>query len=70
MTTAGPAVPVCAPATAPGLFHGVLATVLLWLTLARSRRDLASLDDRALQDIGIDRATAYEESQKPFWRAF
>jgi uncharacterized protein YjiS (DUF1127 family) len=60
-------------ASAPSLPLRAVARVALerlfvWLTLARSRRDLAQLDDRALRDIGIDRATAIEESSKPFWR--
>ena len=47
----------------------LLERIFVWVTLARSRRDLAGLDDRALRDIGIDRATAAEESAKPFWRS-
>ncbi len=38
-----------------------------WLTLARERRLLAQLDDRALHDIGLSRADADEESRRPFW---
>lgn len=48
----------------------LLESVFVWITLARSRRHLAALDDRALHDIGLDRATAIEESSKPFWRTF
>lgn len=48
----------------------VVETIFLWITLARSRRDLAALDDRALRDVGIDRATAAEEASKPFWRYY
>jgi uncharacterized protein YjiS (DUF1127 family) len=29
---------------------------------------LATFDDRALADIGVERATALLESEKPFWR--
>ncbi len=36
--------------------------------LARQRRDLASLDARALQDIGLSRADVEGELAKPFWR--
>ncbi|QQS15018.1 MAG: DUF1127 domain-containing protein [Rhodospirillales bacterium] len=36
--------------------------------LARSRRALLTLDDRMLRDIGVDRATARDEGEKPFWR--
>ncbi len=35
--------------------------------LARSRNQLAQLDERLLRDIGIDRATARYEATKPFW---
>lgn len=35
--------------------------------LARSRHQLAQLDERLLRDIGIDRATARFEAAKPFW---
>lgn len=34
----------------------------------RSRRDLLALDDRMLKDIGISRADAFREGDKPFWR--
>ena len=43
--------------------------VLLWQERARSRRDLAALDDRMLRDIGVDRATAEREAGQVFWRA-
>ena len=39
-----------------------------WQEQAQSRRLLATLDDRMLADIGIDRATAAKESSSPFWR--
>jgi len=35
--------------------------------LARSRNQLAQLDDRLLRDIGVDRATARFEASKAFW---
>ncbi len=37
--------------------------------LRRHRRQLRNLDDRMLQDIGITRREAREESQRPFWDA-
>ncbi len=40
-----------------------------WQDRAAERRRLLALDDRILVDIGIDRATAIAEAQKPFWRA-
>jgi uncharacterized protein YjiS (DUF1127 family) len=38
-----------------------------WFTLARERRALARLDERALHDIGLSRADAEEEARRPFW---
>ena len=35
---------------------------------ARSRRDLASMPDHILKDIGLSRAQAQAESEKPFWK--
>ncbi len=43
--------------------------ILVWITVGRTRRMLATLDDRTLQDLGLDRATAAEEYGKPFWRS-
>jgi uncharacterized protein YjiS (DUF1127 family) len=42
--------------------------LVLWRERARSRRLLAAFDDRMLADIGVERATALHESEKPFWR--
>lgn len=39
-----------------------------WQDRAAQRHALAELDDRLLQDIGIDRASAKSEAAKPFWR--
>ena len=38
-----------------------------WFTLARERRALAQLDERALHDMGLSRADAEEEARRPFW---
>ena len=35
--------------------------------IARSRRQLAQLDERLLRDIGLDRATARYEADRGFW---
>ncbi|WP_245574080.1 DUF1127 domain-containing protein [Neptunomonas japonica] len=35
----------------------------------RSRRELVTLDRYALKDIGISRADALLEANKPFWRS-
>ncbi len=35
--------------------------------IRRERQVLATLDDRILRDLGIDRATARHESSRPWW---
>ena len=39
-----------------------------WRGRVRGRRFLASLDDRALRDISLDRADVETESTLSFWR--
>lgn len=41
---------------------------LVWLERARQRRQLRELSDHMLRDIGVTRADAWAESEKPFWR--
>ena len=45
-----------------------VAQLSLWRERARSRSVLATLDDRMLRDVGVDRATADTESRTRFWR--
>jgi uncharacterized protein YjiS (DUF1127 family) len=56
---------------AVALLAGVVAAgfehVLNRAELARSRRQLAQLDERLLRDIGLDRATARFEANKGYW---
>ncbi|MCC7047148.1 MAG: DUF1127 domain-containing protein [Alphaproteobacteria bacterium] len=40
-----------------------------WQERARARRLLADIDERLLADMGIGRAEAFVEAEKPFWRA-
>ena len=42
--------------------------LLTWRERARQRRQLRSLNDRMLRDIGITRADVLAKSSKPFWR--
>ena len=42
--------------------------LLLWQQRARDRRQLASLSDHMLRDIGLTRADVFAEASKPFWR--
>ena len=43
-------------------------TLLTWRERARMRRQLLTLDDRLLKDIGVTRTQAFGEAEKPFWR--
>ena len=60
--TFGRAVALLAGAVAVGFEH-----VVTRAELAKSRRQLAQLDDRLLRDIGLDRATARFEATNSFW---
>ena len=41
---------------------------LAWLERARQRRQLQSLNDHMLKDLGLSRADVDGEASKPFWR--
>jgi uncharacterized protein YjiS (DUF1127 family) len=45
------------------------AVLTEWSQRIRSRYELLSLDERQLSDIGLSRAEAAAESDKPFWEA-
>jgi uncharacterized protein YjiS (DUF1127 family) len=51
-----------------GAIGGVMAALGEWQRRRRSRAQLATLDERMLQDIGLSRADAWFEINKPFWR--
>ena len=53
----------------PDFLARLLATVRLWRRRARERAALAQMDERALHDIGLSRASAVFEINKPLWRA-
>ena len=65
--------PVLAHADIASVPHGtirkMLATLRIWHRRARTRRQLLTLDDRMLADIGVDRIDASREAAKPFWKA-
>jgi uncharacterized protein YjiS (DUF1127 family) len=48
--------------------HSPLPTLREWRRRVRDRRQLGSLSDSMLEDIGISRAEAEYLSNKPFWR--
>jgi uncharacterized protein YjiS (DUF1127 family) len=60
--TFGRAVALLAGAVVVGFEH-----LMTRAELAKSRRQLAELDERLLRDIGLDRATARHESDRGFW---
>lgn len=49
-------------------FMHLLDALAAWQERAAERRRLLGLDDRMLRDIGLDRASAFDEGGKPFWR--
>jgi len=49
----------------PSLLGAVPRLFGVW----RQRRVLETLDDRALEDIGVTRAEAAAEARRPFWDA-
>ncbi|HYH22019.1 MAG TPA: DUF1127 domain-containing protein [Azospirillum sp.] len=47
---------------------GVADTVATWNERRRQRLALVSLPDHLLSDIGVSRADADHEAEKPFWQ--
>ena len=54
----------CRPARVSRL-GAIRNAIAVW----RQRRDLARLDDRALDDIGLSRTEARREARRPIWDA-
>jgi uncharacterized protein YjiS (DUF1127 family) len=54
---------------AHNITRGLPGLIGEWIHRIESRRELASLSDCALRDIGITRVDAINEASKPFWRA-
>lgn len=46
---------------------GLTVVVLRWEMHHRTRKSLAKLDDHLLKDVGLSRAAAEQEWDKPFW---
>jgi len=55
--------------TVTGVLRRLGTRVVAWQERARMRRGLAAMDDRLLRDIGLTRAQAHREYDKPFWRS-
>jgi uncharacterized protein YjiS (DUF1127 family) len=48
-------------------FAAAFVMIRNWIERTRQRHALAGLDDQMLRDIGITRAEAARECDKPFW---
>lgn len=59
--------PLAASPPAAFRFTDLADLVLTWLEVARQRRQLASLDNRMLSDIGFSNADVERETDRPFW---
>jgi uncharacterized protein YjiS (DUF1127 family) len=46
-----------------------VARLLHWHDTARQRRALLALSDHMLKDVGITRADAEREANRPFWQS-
>ncbi len=51
-----------------GTFAAVADTIAIWRRRSRERRELASLDQRTMRDLGMTASQAAFEANKPFWR--
>jgi uncharacterized protein YjiS (DUF1127 family) len=61
--------PALAPAGIAALLNGAAGMLRLWRSRRRERRVIRRLDDHMLRDIGLDRFTAEQVGQRPFWKA-
>ena len=50
-------------------FARVRQAFATWRRRMRDRANLTRLDDRDRRDLGLSRAAAQDEVNKPFWRA-
>ena len=55
--------------TVISLFARAMDSLGAWRVRARERRQLSGLSDVMLKDIGVSRADASKEFEKPFWRS-
>lgn len=52
-----------------GLLDKVTGTIALWIQRSASREQLARMDLRLAEDIGLTPGDVMREVNKPFWRA-
>ena len=61
--------PAATPQPSWSLILGsIVATLHEWRRRRVARRELASLDERMLRDVGLDPGTVYYEASQSFWR--
>ena len=53
--------------TTPRPQFAILGWLFTLMAVSRSRTKLAELDDALLNDIGVTRAEALKEAQRPIW---
>lgn len=58
-----------AASTRQRLLVDLVAMFERWLERRRERRALLRMSEGMLKDIGISAADAWQEGEKPFWRA-
>ena len=51
-----------------GTYTAFNEVLKLWRRRARERRELATLDARTIQDLGLVPSAIQFEANKPFWR--
>lgn len=51
----------------PDILRLVFSRIAVWNRTRRTRKQLADLSDHELQDLGLTRAAALQESLRPFW---
>ncbi|MGK9232711.1 DUF1127 domain-containing protein [Inquilinus limosus] len=51
-----------------GFARFLLRLAALWLRRSRTRRQLWTLSDHELCDLGLERYAAHREALKPFWK--
>jgi len=54
--------------TLAALPRQVIDTLYVWQQRSVDRRNLMTMSHHQLVDIGIDRAEAWREASKPFWK--
>ncbi len=54
-------------ATLKRAWYAVAAQITRWYALHRERRQMMTLSDAGLKDLGLTRADIYGEAERPFW---